>query len=177
MSNTVYVFGAGVNQSIRDKNGVAPPLATDFFDVASKTTRLQSNDSLYAPLYSYIFRYWKKTPADLTKSRFNLEDLFTLLDLHFEDATDSNDEERRREILNIRVLLLSLLAQVLNEFEIHASLSTHLDTDELIDRAHEDKDRRTDLGQLAAKALFDYSTIITFNYDTLFERLLEVASG
>ena len=34
MAETVYLLGAGINRVIKDRNGLQPPLATDFFQQA-----------------------------------------------------------------------------------------------------------------------------------------------
>ena len=66
VTDTVYVFGAGINRSIRDPDWLRPPLATDLFRQALRHDMLdETGKQELAELFAYIERYWKLTADDL----------------------------------------------------------------------------------------------------------------
>jgi len=160
MRNTVYVLGAGLNQAVRDWHSLSPPMLRNFFQILLKNPALSSAQSLreLQPLFSYIERYWKKSEADLATSGFDLEEVFTLLESQRQDAFSSKDEAKARELASIEYLLTSLLAEVLSEFEVFSVQS----------------DAMRAFGEILYS---EKPTIITFNYDTITEAVIESASG
>jgi hypothetical protein len=54
----VYVFGAGINRSVKDAYDLRPPLATDLFKQAlrHKDLGVEESDELRA-LFEYVERY------------------------------------------------------------------------------------------------------------------------
>ena len=63
MADTVCMFGAGINRSIHDGNGLLPPLSTDFFQQALRHHRIRDDHykEKLTPVFEYIARYWKLT--------------------------------------------------------------------------------------------------------------------
>ena len=52
MTDTVYVFGAGINRSIRDPDWLRPPLATDLFRQALRHDMLDETGKRSLRSYS-----------------------------------------------------------------------------------------------------------------------------
>ena len=60
MSEIVYVFGAGINRSIKDYQNLRPPLATDFFRQVLRHEMLEAEgQEELEELFDYIQKYWK----------------------------------------------------------------------------------------------------------------------
>ncbi|MCD6371380.1 MAG: hypothetical protein J7L39_01540 [Candidatus Aenigmarchaeota archaeon] len=73
-------------------------------------------------VYDYIEKYWKKNKSDLSSTSFDLEECFTMLELQFREAIDTNNNEKARELAIVRFRLnLSLLkfSQSLKHLYIH----------------------------------------------------------
>ena len=80
MAETVYVFGTGVNRSVKAAYDLRPPLATDLFKQAlrHKDLGVEQSDELRA-LFEYVERYWKLSVEELREAPFDLEACFTLI--------------------------------------------------------------------------------------------------
>jgi len=160
MSATVYVLGAGVNQVIKDWDRLSPPLISNFFQVALKKEKYRSEHytSKIQIVYDYIEKYWKKNKSGLSSTPFDLEECFTMLELQFREAIDTNNNEKARELAIIQFRLKSFIAEVLSEFETFVSTS----------------DTMRQFGEILYK---EKPIIITFNYDCIIEAAIESASG
>ncbi|MFH0850725.1 MAG: hypothetical protein V1924_07295, partial [Candidatus Bathyarchaeota archaeon] len=82
MKETVYLFGAGVNQVVKNWDGLSPPLLSNFLNIAFKMKKY-SNDYYLEKIEDvllYIEHYFKKNIDDLKKEPFDFELLFTLLE-------------------------------------------------------------------------------------------------
>ena len=160
MAETVYLFGAGINRGVQDWHGLRPPLATDFFQQALKHHRI--GDSYYLKqvqsIFDYVQQYWKLSLEQLKVTPFDLEECYTLLQLQSADAKRDGDRNRYVRLLEVNYRLTLMFAEYLAELETFASGHGAF-------RA---------LGHMLFK---ERPTIITFNYDTLLESAIELASG
>lgn len=70
LGEIVYLLGAGVNQVVKDWDGLSPPLFNNFFSIAlsKKKFRDEHYSRQMQPVYDYIEKYFKKTKDDLAKS-------------------------------------------------------------------------------------------------------------
>ena len=159
MAELVYLLGAGVNQGISWR-GTKPPLATNFFQVASRSEKFTNEMYMtrIAPVYDYISQHWGMSRDDLQNKPFNIEDLFTFLQLEMDDANRLKDRERHSHAASVNYLLVSFLAEYLSEFELAPVMS------EVMRRFGE-------------TIYHEQPTILTFNYDCIVEELLKSASG
>jgi hypothetical protein len=160
LPNVVYLFGAGVNQVVKDWDGLSPPLLNNFFNVALSKRRFR--DDHYSKqlqgVYDYIEKYFRKTKEDLAKSPFDLEICFTLLEQQIKRAQSESRTRDFQELVKIRFQLTSFIANVLSEFEHFVFLSHTM----------------RNLGQVI---FYEKPIILTFNYDCLMESVLKTASG
>lgn len=160
MADTVFLFGAGINKTVHDWDGLAPPLAMDFFQQALRHRRI--GDDHYKeklkPVFEYIEKYWKLTPKELEAEPFDIEACFTLLELQAQDERSKNGRDAFILIAEANYRLTVMLAEYLSDFEhfIHSS----------------------DSFRLLGKIIHDErAAVLTFNYDTLLESTIESASG
>ena len=159
MTKTVYILGAGANQSVEAWGGLKPPMAENFFQLA-----LQSNEfaavhdtGRIQPVFDFIANNFNRSELQLKNEPFDLEKLFTVLDLRQDDMRE-HDQERFIELWRISFLLKSFFAEFLNSFETHAA-------GDLVTRA---------LGRIIQS---DHASVLTFNYDCILECGLESAAG
>ena len=156
----VLLIGAGVNQVVKDWDGLSPPLLNNFFNIA--LTKRKFGNEYYSKqmqdVYVYIEKYFKKTRDDLAKSSFDLELCFTLLEQQIKRAERENRRTEFQKLAMIRFQLISFLAEVLSDFE-HFAVTSHT------------------MRNLGRVIFHEKPTIITFNYDCLMESILETTSG
>ena len=122
MSELVYLIGAGLNQPVTDWDGLKPPLANDFFQMALRHHKFADahyHDRILL-LYEYISRYWKKSKDILRNQPFNLEECFTMLQLQQTETERVGDRKKLTELVQIEFQLESFLAEYLSEFHVHA---------------------------------------------------------
>ena len=159
-SDRVYLLGVGLNKAInnsRDPN-LSPPLINDLFKVASKLGKFADYDQLLFPLYKYIMKYWRKNKSSLRKCDFSLEECFTLIQMQLTDARSSSDTKLVQELLRVQYLLIGYFTEIMSEFKPYCEISNMM----------------MEFGRI----LYDEKpTIITFNYDTFVESVIEKASG
>jgi hypothetical protein len=158
MNETVYLLGAGVNQSLKDFDNLSPPLISNLFQIAL-AKRKYSDDSYtnrIQVVYDYIEKYWKKGKSDLSQAPFDLEQCFTLLQRQ-EDECLERDFEEYKKLKTIELRLKSLLAEVVSEFQ-HSGFSLEM----------------YNFGRIL---LHENPIVITFNYDCILESVIESASG
>ncbi len=160
MADTVYLFGAGINRSIRDWDGLVPPLSTDFFQQALRHHRIRDDHykEKLRPVFEYIAKYWRLTPKELESEAFDIESCFTLLELQSQEVLSKNDRDAFIPLAETNYRLTVMLAEYLSDFE-HFTHSS-------------------DSFGLLGKIIHDEKpAILTFNYDTLLESAIESASG
>jgi len=160
MAEVVYLLGAGFNQPVIDWDGLKPPLANDFFQMALQHHKFADThySNRVAPLYEYVSRYWKRRKDDLRNQPFNLEECFTMLQLQENEAERVGDRGKLTELVQIKFQLQSFLAEYLSEFDVHAS--------------------RSDLmREFGAVVYQEKPAILTLNYDCILEEVIESASG
>lgn len=160
MSEVVYLVGAGANQLVTDWHGLKPPLANNFFQMALQSDKFSQEhySERVAPVYDYISRYWKKSVDNLRSSPFNLEDLFTMLQLQKNEAELAEDYDEYGRLARIEFLLEAFLAEYLSGFETFAF--------------------RSDLmKEFGAVVYREQPTVLTLNYDCILEAVIETASG
>ena len=127
LPNVVYLFGAGINQAVKDWDGLSPPLLSNFFNVALSKRKFKDDyySKLLESVYDYIKKYFRKTKDDLAKSPFDLEICFTLLEQQIKRAESENRREEFQELIKINFQLISFIAEVLSEFE-HFAITSHI---------------------------------------------------
>lgn len=159
MAETVYVFGAGINRSIRDLQGLKPPLANDLFKQALRHRMFgdQAIGELTA-LFEYIERYWKLSIDDLREEPFDLEACYTLLQQQRLEFNAEGNEERGEEVAQVEDQLTAFFTKFLGFIE--GSSATDLV-----------------LKGVANKILAECAAVLTFNYDTIVESSIEYALG
>ncbi len=160
IDETVYILGAGVNQPVEAWGGLRPPLANNFFQLALQSS--QFADPHYTqriqPVYDFLVRYFKKTKEQLQHQPFDLEELFTTLELQQDAAYRAGEQQRLTELAQTEFLLKSFLAEYLSQFEIYAT----------------NNDTMRELGRIMHA---QGATVLSFNYDCILEPVLELASG
>ena len=156
----VYLLGAGLNKAITtfQDQGLSPPLINNLFKVASRLDIFTDCDQLLSPLYLYIRKYWRKNKSDLENDDFNLEECFTLIQIQLTDAKLNNDTLRTQELLQVEYLLIGYFTEVMSRFKSYCESSSIM----------------TEFGRILYS---EKPTIITFNYDTFVESIIEKASG
>lgn len=160
MAEIVYLFGAGINRDFKDSEGLQPPLALDFFQQALRHPQLGKEFHIKAlePLFSYIQHYWKLSVEQLRNELFDLESCYTLIQLQKVDAEKSSNKDIFVYLLNVESQLTNLLTEYLSKFD------TVLFQPEPF----------RFLGQIIYN---EKPAVLTFNYDTLLESVIESASG
>ncbi len=134
MLNALFVIGAGVNRCINSERLGTPPLARDLF--SSSLLSVQRMDRYMGSQYrlpelerSYALsarRVWgavrfisdefRISRDDLFKQPFNIEDLFTRLELREREARDGGDQALEDSIAAHQQTVVSLLATQLAVF-------------------------------------------------------------
>lgn len=164
MADTAYVLGAGINRVVDrpDSEFEKPPLMNDFFQLALNGSLLYpvrsttEDKERYQKLFDYIERFWKLSKEDLERMPFNLEECFTMLQIQRRELESESQEYR--ELLRLELDLAHLLARYLAMFEEQPLYV------EVIEK----------FGELIYQ---EHSSVLTFNYDLILERALELASG
>lgn len=164
MAKTVYVLGAGINMAVQHQTrGVRPPLARNFFrELHTGLGKGELNRIVdeNLRLYDYIKHYWKLGPHDLTTADFDLEECFTLLEQHENDARRSGYDPGRDDLWVIKGQLTALFAGLLDEISANQPPGAE------------------GLKALARRILDEEATVVTFNYDTLLEQaMIEESPG
>jgi len=160
MTETIYVFGAGINRSLCDPQGHRPPLATDLFQLALARpfAGYSGEPSWYSPVFDYIQRFWKLSVDDLKRRPFDLEECYTLLQLQANEAYSQGNSTEFERLFVIKSMLTSFFSQYLEISSIGADASA------------------VDFITLGKAIWKEKATVITFNYDTLIESAIESAS-
>jgi len=158
--NSVFILGSGFNQCIKDRDGLKPPLATNFFQtiLRSDKYKYEGYSRLTDPIYQYIAKFWKKTKTDLLAQPFDLEECFTFIELQYYESAQRGDKDKTNELAAINFNLKTLLAEFLSEFERFTFQSEPLRN--FANRIYEER-----------------HPIITFNYDCILEDAIKSASG
>lgn len=160
LGEIVYLLGAGVNQAVKDWDGLSPPLLNNFFNIALSKRKFGNDhySSQMQHVYDYIEEYFKRTKDDLVESSFDLELCFTLLEQQIKRAERENKRIELQELVTIRFQLISFLAEVLSDFE-HFAVTSYT------------------MRNLGRVIFHEKPTVLTFNYDCLMESVLEITSG
>lgn len=160
IDETVYILGAGANQSLEAWDGLRPPLATNFFRVALQAKQFSGRQytERLQPLYDFVATHFKRDRDRLQREPFDLEELFTTLQLQQAVAYRAGKQERSVQLAQIEFLLKSFLAEYLSQFESHA-FSDHT------------------MRELGRVIHTEEATVLSFNYDCIIESVLELASG
>jgi hypothetical protein len=176
MRNALFVIGAGVNRCIRSERIGTPPLARDLFSSSLRSVQrvmgyTGSPYGLPGPERAYLDswnRIWESvsfisdefgiSKDDLLTGPFNIEDLFTRLELREREARDRGNQELAATLIGHQQTVVSLLAIQLERFIPVAEASRPF--------------------RALARRIHGWNAgVLTFNYDTLLERALEVTSG
>jgi hypothetical protein len=164
MADTVYRLGAGINRVAGrpDEEFEKPPLINDFFKSALSGSLLdpvhssREDEERYQRIFGYIERFWKLSEEDLKCTTFSLEECFTMLQLQRRELKVRS--RKYKELLGLELDLTYLVARYLAMFE---EQSLYIGAIE----------------QFAELILQEQSTVLTFNYDSILDRALELASG
>ncbi|TFH00412.1 MAG: hypothetical protein E4H14_19670 [Candidatus Thorarchaeota archaeon] len=160
MNSTVYVLVAGLNQTVRNWEGVSPPLIDNCFQIAFRMRKF-SDDFYLSKLddvFSYIEKYWKRSRQSLASEPFNIEECFTLIELQRREASVTGRSQDEDSLYQVQFKLKSFLAELLSDFAVFSNSSPEMHR----------------LGQILWN---EKPTILTFNYDTILESIIELASG
>lgn len=154
MSNNLFLFGAGFNRDITDFDGINSPLSNDFFKVFLNKREFKNEHikQKLTPLLEIIQKVWHKSEIDLKIHQLNLEEVYTYLQLKSLDS-----KKKTQFYINILESLTRVMSRCLKGFEIHCM--------------------RNPIYLNFGRMLYNKKpTIITFNYDCMLERLIELAS-
>ena len=159
MAETTFLVGAGINQSVRGFDGAVPPLARDFFRQALRHPRIAADYTIarLQPLFDFIQRYWHLSRQDLKTVDFDLEECFTFVELQRREAVASDNEEELVRAIQLEWLLVELLLDFMSECE-HWFLNSK------------------EFGAFATRIFSERAAVLSFNYDTLLESAVELAS-
>lgn len=185
MSETVYLLGSGVNRGLTNTKGLKPPLDGDFFQLLADQGEALPGEAIpkgptlphyrllpggaVPPLdhasdagniywvYDFIQRFWHKTPQDLAREPFSLEELLTFLQLKREEARNSKSDSQALEYLFCELVLEHRLLIYLSEFSDIAKVNE-------------------DMARFGRAVYEKKSTVITTNYDTIMEAVIEQTS-
>jgi hypothetical protein len=153
----VYVFGAGINRSIKNAENLRPPLMTDLFKQALRDEMLNyEGRAQLGELFAYVERYWKLTAEDLREKPFDLEACFTLLQQQRREAVADDNAARDEYIARVEDQFASLLTKYLDSFQDFPAM---------------------DLLELGKRVYESRAAVLTFNYDTILENMIEFAAG
>ena len=160
LKETVHIFGAGVNQIVKDWHGLSSPLMNNFFNIVLRKKEFADDHFLkqFKDVYDYIEKVFKKNRDYLAKQPFDLEMCFTFLERKIEETSKEGDLNKLRDLEILEYHFKMLLAHVLSSFDHFASLSHTM----------------RNLGRVI---LQEKPTIITFNYDCVIEEILELTCG
>src|ERR671912_695117 len=159
MSETVYVFGAGINRSIRYYQKLKPPLAEDLFKQALRHEMLgAAGIEELKELFAYIQKYWKLSTEDLKEEPFDLEACFTLLQQQRLEAAADANSGREEEVARVEDQVSSLLTRFLGHIEPFSATDL-------------------ELLEIGRRVLEEGAAVLTFNYDTIIESAIESVAG
>ena len=160
MAEVVYVLGAGINQGVKDFDGLGPPMSSNFFRQALKHPRIghEYYKEKIGCVFEYILQYWKLSIKDLESVEFDIESCFTLLQLQLEEAYLKEDHDVSVHLSEVNYRLTAMLAEFLQGMQdfTHSS-DSFMAFGKII---HHEK-----------------PAVLTFNYDTILESAIESASG
>jgi hypothetical protein len=165
LGHIVYMLGAGINRELPSAHNMRPPLALDLFEQALKIPRFTGDGyrTRLKPLYSYIEWYWKLGIEQLATRRLDIEECFTLLQLQEYELRKEGDTAGADRLAECARLLTGLLAEVLEEFNVHHSLQLGGTEPPLV--------------ALARTIVSERASVLTFNNDTLLEQCFEFVGG
>ena len=150
------MFGAGINRSISTAEGLRPPLANDLFQQALQHEMLGADGRRdLEQLFGYIERYWKLSVDSLRECSFDIEACFTLLQ---QQQIEHADTLHVGYLGQVQDQLAALLARFIGEVENYTAADPVL-------------------LKLGRSLLEERPAVLTFNYDTIIESVIEFASG
>ncbi|HPQ44741.1 MAG TPA: hypothetical protein PKZ42_11000 [Syntrophales bacterium] len=157
--DTIFIIGAGINRSVQGPDNIMPPLAHDFFRQVLRHPRLAEDfkQGQLSPLLDYIFRYWRLDLSQLETNNFDLEECYTFIELQRRESYFKGDSDGLAQMSRIQSLLTSLLLDYLSECE-HWFYNAPA------------------FIELGRVILQTNSGVLTFNYDTLLESVIENVS-
>ncbi len=157
--NIVFLLGAGFNQELKDYDDLKPPMLMNFFQLIRQSSRYENiYYNRMRKIYEFIQEYWKLDEEELSTREFNLEKLFTLIQLKIDESSKEERYDDLDDLLKIKYSLVTAFINFLQGFDpYHIKFEIY---------------RR--FGRMLIKHKPD---IITFNYDLYLEKILESASG
>jgi hypothetical protein len=182
MSKTVFVLGAGFNQFLEKRFQVSsssdnsklslnvpskevwcsPPMSNNFFEHVLKieSSRFNLMYGIKEEVLNYIEGFFQYTKHDLMTKNFDLEHLFSLLDKQLNEAKEQDNKNLYIRLKKIQRHIVYAFGEVFFELEW-----------QLPEKGREILKK---FGEIIYKTNSD---VITFNYDCLAERGIELASG
>jgi hypothetical protein len=109
-------------------------------------------------VYDYIEKYWHKNKSILSSGPFDIEECFSFIELQLNEAIESGNFENAKSLREVQFRLKLFLAEVLSEFS-HSVMTSDV------------------MRQLGLRLHSERPIIITFNYDTFLEEILEFSAG
>lgn len=155
--STTYLVGAGVNRGLVDARGRELPLAKGVLKHMLESPRF--SDAMrgrFEPLWKFVAKHWHLTEDDLRTQDFDIEECLTLVRLQRNEAEQCGDKEQFVSALKLEVLLGQMIVECFAN-----------------DRGYEFSQSHRALGK---RIYEERANVITFNYDTVLERLIEYAS-
>lgn len=159
VNNIVFLLGAGFNQELKDWNDLKPPMARNFFQLIRQSPHYENKyREQLRKVYEFIQEYWKFDVEEISRREFDIEKLFTFLQLTINDIYKEERYDELDDLLKIDNSLVTVFIDFLQGFDFHYARF------ELYKR-------------FGAKLMELKPDIITFNYDLYLEKILENASG
>jgi transposase len=143
---------------MRTAEGLRPPLANDLFQQALQHKMLGADGRRHLQeLFDYIERYWKLSVDSLRERSFDIEACFTILQ---QQQIEHADTLHVGYLAQVEDQLAALLARFIGHVQNYMA-----------------PDTAPDLLELGRRLLEERPAVLTFNYDTIIESVIESASG
>ncbi len=157
--NIVFLLGAGFNQELKDWDDLKPPMARNFFQLIRQSSQYQNKyHEQLRKVYAFIQEYWKLDEEEISKKEFDIEKLFTFIQLKISDIYKEELYDELADLRKISDSLVTVFINFLQGFDFH-----HV---------------KFDIYRRFGEKLMELKPdIITFNYDLYLENILELASG
>ena len=150
---------SGLNRCLLDYDTLAqPPLLNDFFIQALKFHKFNTSqyNTKLKPLYDYIDQNWGLEKEDLSEQPFNLEECFSKIRYHINLSEKNKEFSNVLSLYDVQSILTKFLIEVLEQFHGLATGNRYM----------------RPFGQILYQ---EKPTIISFNYDTFLESVIELA--
>jgi hypothetical protein len=152
----LLLLGAGASKAYEDSpTGVRMPIARDFFSTFEKLKIYENPWVLRDGIIDYIARIKGEDPDRFLRSNVDIEQLYSEIEQYVLDSYNGHPIERVLAFKSYTQLTF-IFAAVLNEIQNGPPSPAHL---------------------ALARKLDSEDTVVTFNWDTLMDRAMQVAGG